>query len=63
MDFQQADIFQVNIATIQQLTKLSFTPAVEPFTDKRSIPLIRKEVQGRGLLGGEPVFVIEGMTL
>ena len=63
MDFQQADIFQVNIGTIQQLTKLSFTPAVEPFTDKRSIPLIRKEVQGRGLLGGEPVYVIEGMTL
>jgi endonuclease G len=64
MDFKQADIYQVNIATIETLTKLKFAEAVEPFKDKRSTSLIRKEVQGRDLFGeGEPSFIIEGLTL
>ena len=63
MDFKGADIFQVNISTIEKLTKLGFPKAVEPFKDDRPIALIRKEVQGRGLFGEGPSFVIEGMAI
>jgi len=62
MEFKGADVFQVNISTIETLTKMNFPDAVEPFKDKRSLPLIRKEVQGRGLFG-EASVVIEGLTL
>jgi endonuclease G, mitochondrial len=63
MDFKGADIYQVNLSTIRTLTKLSFTAANEPFKDKRSVALIRKEVQGRGLFGGEQEYEIEGVRL
>lgn len=63
MDFKGADIYQVNVSTIQQLTKLSFPKAVEPFKDKRPIALIQKEVQGRGLFGEEDGIEIEGLTI
>ncbi len=64
MKFKQADIFQVNISTIRNLSKLTFTAAKEPYKDDRPIPLIRKEVQGRGLLDDKnSIFEIEGITL
>ena len=62
MEFKKADVYQVNIATIRTLTKLRFTAAIEPFKDKRSTALIRKEVQGRDLFGGDSSFFIEGLT-
>lgn len=63
MEFKKANIYQVNINTILKLTKLRFSAAKEPFKDKRSMALIRKEVQGRDLFGGESSFIIEGLTI
>ncbi|MBK7407932.1 MAG: DNA/RNA non-specific endonuclease [Saprospirales bacterium] len=60
MEFNKADIYQVNVSTIGKLTKLRFTAATEPFKDKRSVALIRKEVQGRGLLDEESSFLLKG---
>jgi endonuclease G len=62
MDFKQADIYQVNISTIEKLTGLTFEEATEPFKDDRSLPLVRKEVQARGMFGGTEVE-IEGLTI
>jgi hypothetical protein len=44
MDFEDADTYQVNVGTIEFLTKLHFEPAIEPFTDNRKIKLILKEI-------------------
>lgn len=63
MEFKGSDIYQVNISTIQTLTRLKFPAAIEPFKDTRPVALIRKEVQGRGLLGEEVSVVIEGLSL
>ena len=47
MEFDQAETYQVNVATIEKLTGLIFADAEEPFKDKRKIPLILKEVDIR----------------
>ena len=47
-NFEEASTYQVKVDTVETLTGLSFAPASEPFTDKRSIPLILEEVRGRG---------------
>jgi endonuclease G len=44
MNFEDADTYQVNIGTIELLTKLNFEPAIEPFTDNRKIKLILKDI-------------------
>lgn len=62
MDFKKADIYQVNISTIEKLTGLTFEEAIEPFKDDRSLPLVRKEVQARGMFG-ETEVEIKGLTL
>lgn len=59
-DFEQADTYQVTVATVETLTDLKFQPATEPFTDDRSIPLILEEVRGRG---GGSRRLIEGLRL
>ena len=64
MNFKQAETCQVNISTIEKLTKLTFTPAIEPYEDDRPVTLIRTEVQGRGVEeGGEASVIIEGLIL
>jgi endonuclease G len=44
-DFEDRDIYQVNVATIERLTKMRFAPAKEPFKDKRPLKLIIDKVQ------------------
>lgn len=47
LEFEEADTYQVNIATIEKLSGLSLPAGLEPFTDNRKIPLILKEVDVR----------------
>lgn len=63
MTFKKANIYQVNISTIRKLTRLIFPAAREPFRDDRPIALIRKEVQGRNIFGGDNSFIIEGLRV
>ena len=44
-DFEDAAIYQVNIQTIEQLSRLTFSPALEPYHDDRPLKLIVKKVQ------------------
>lgn len=44
MQFTEADTYQVNVSTIERLTKLTLPSALEPFTDDRKIKLILKEI-------------------
>lgn len=44
MQFEDADTYQVNVATIEKLTKLKFAAAKEPFVDDRKLKLIMEEI-------------------
>lgn len=44
-DFEDREIYQVNISTIEKLTKLKFAEALEPYQDKRPLKLIIDKVQ------------------
>lgn len=44
MEFEEADTFQVNIATIEQLTGLTLPTATDSYTDTRPIKLVVEEV-------------------
>jgi endonuclease G len=44
-DFEDKDIYQVNVSTIEKLTKLRFAEADEAFTDSRPLKLIIDKVQ------------------
>jgi len=44
-DFEDAAIYQVNMATIETLTQLRFAPAFEPYQDERPLKLIIEKVQ------------------
>ncbi len=44
-DFEDAAIYQVNIRVIEQLTKLTFSDAHEPYRDNRAIKIILKQVE------------------
>jgi endonuclease G, mitochondrial len=68
-DFKDAETYQVNIATIEQTSKLAFAPAADPYKDPRPSKLIITEVQiegkKRSLPSAEPAVEIryEGLTL
>ena len=62
MDFKEADTCQVNISTIEKLTKLKFPAAQESYKDDRPITLIETEVQTRSLEEA-PLSIIEGLVL
>ncbi len=47
MEFEGADTYQVNVATIEKLTKMKLPDGEEPFTDDRKIELILDEVDVR----------------
>ncbi len=44
MKFEEADTYQVNVATVESLTSLKFTLAIEPFKDDRAVKLIMEEI-------------------
>ncbi|RXK86373.1 DNA/RNA non-specific endonuclease [Filimonas effusa] len=44
-DFEDAAIYQVNISTIEKLSKLKFPPALEPYHDDRPLKLVVDKVQ------------------
>ena len=44
-DFQDASTYQVNIDTVEKLTGLSFSPAADPYHDKRPVKIILKKVE------------------
>ncbi|MGB8191810.1 MAG: DNA/RNA non-specific endonuclease [Chitinophagaceae bacterium] len=44
MEFDGADTYQVNVATIEKLTGLHFQEASEPFKDTRKVKLILEEI-------------------
>jgi endonuclease G len=48
-DFEDAETYQVNISTIEKLTKLKFPDAVEPFKDDRTLKQILRKVQTKKL--------------
>ena len=47
-DFERAPTYQVNVATVEQLTGLTFAPALDAYQDDRPVGLILEEVGGRG---------------
>lgn len=70
-DFKDADTYQVNVQTIEQLSGLRFAPASEPFKDDRLLKILLKAVEVDDGLeryvppGEEPVgdFELEGLVL
>ncbi|QMU26841.1 DNA/RNA non-specific endonuclease [Adhaeribacter radiodurans] len=44
MEFEDAETYQVNIATIEELTKLTLPPAQDVYLDSRPIKLVLEEV-------------------
>lgn len=64
MEFDEDQLYQVNISTIKKLTGLIFTAAEEPYRDDRSLSLIESKVQARGGFG-EDLFdlVINNLQL
>lgn len=47
MKFEEADTYQVNVATVESLTSLKFAEAIEPFHDDRAVKLIMEEIDVR----------------
>lgn len=58
-DFEDAETYQVNIATIETLTKLKMPPANDLYQDERPIKLILEEVDIRADFGAKEAFVKE----
>lgn len=44
MEFQEADTYQVNVATIESLTGIKMPEANEPFKDDRKVQLVMEEI-------------------
>lgn len=44
-DFEDSSTYQVNIETVEKLTGLSFSPAADPYRDKRPVKIILKKVE------------------
>ncbi len=44
-DFKDAAAYQVNIASVEKLTGLSFAPALEPYKDSRAAEIIMRQVE------------------
>ena len=69
LEYEKAETYQVNVATVEMLSGLSFPEANEPFTDNRKIPLILKEVDIRESLNeaADPItqlgFSIGGLEI
>ena len=71
-DFKDAETYQVNVATIESLSNLSFADASEPYRDVRPVQLILKEVDIPGKTGrtrsgaprpGQEEITYQGLTL
>ncbi len=67
-DYEDASTYQVNIALIETLTGLQFSPANEPYKDTRSTKLVMKQVDLGGLesfpAGDSGLeFTLEGIVL
>lgn len=66
-DFEDAAMYQVNIALVEKLTGLAFSPASEPYKDTRPAKVVLKQVEvnelesfpGEGALD----FELEGLVL
>lgn len=64
--FEDANTYQVNIQTVENLTGLTFSPALEPYQDSRPVKLVLKEVEvGLERLAGprDTDFELEGLIL
>lgn len=66
-DFDDAATYQVNVAVVEQLTGLSFSPANEPYRDTRPVKIILKHVEVEGLesfsSGNALDFELDGLVL
>ncbi|MEK7256319.1 MAG: DNA/RNA non-specific endonuclease [Bacteroidota bacterium] len=73
-DYKDATTFQVNIALIEELTGLTFSPAEEPYQDRRPSKIVLNEVEipatrsisatrSAGMEGKEVDFELEGIVL
>jgi endonuclease G len=45
MDFEDAAVYQVNLSTVEKLSGIKFPAAKEPYSDKRPVKLILKEIE------------------
>lgn len=68
-EFEDAETYQVNIATIENLTKLTLPPAQDVYQDNRPIKLILEEVDivarvaGRGVAVAELGYLIPNLVM
>ncbi|MDX2302289.1 MAG: DNA/RNA non-specific endonuclease [Microscillaceae bacterium] len=61
--FEKAETYQVNIKTIEDLTGLRFTEALEPYQDKRPTALTLEEIEVRDTEYEKTVSYVNGLIL
>lgn len=63
MGFEEAETFQVSVSVVEELTGLSFAPAIDVYQDSRPSHLILEEVNVRGVDSESVQPFIDGLKL